>query len=387
MILSHNLFSDFIFGFIAVLILLYTYNRYSFSYWKRHGIFAFPTLPFVGNAIDLIKQKHFFGTEFKIIYDSLKAKGLKYGGYYFFIKPIFVPVDLELIRNILIKDFNHFTDHSVYVNEENEPMSGHLFALRGDKWKLLRKKLNPAFTNPKMKMMFETVLNCTRELPPLIKSMDEEFGVVDIREVMERYTTYAIACCAFGIDSDSLKNPKSEFRLQGKKVLMPNAWNSFKLLVSFLWPKLVHIFKISYIPKSTAHFFEDITTKNVEYRRINNVSRKDLLHLLIKLQNGEDIGIDEESDALFADREEPIDNHRMTTIQICAQCFVFFLAGFESSSLTSSFLLYELSLDTSIQEAVRNEIKTVLERYDNEMKYEAIMEMHYLDKCLRGLFL
>lgn len=54
--------------------------------------------------------------------------------------------DPALIQNILIKDFQYFTDHSVYHDEKNDPLSAHLFAIGGDAWKALRQKLSPAFT-------------------------------------------------------------------------------------------------------------------------------------------------------------------------------------------------------------------------------------------------
>lgn len=38
----------------------------------------------------------------------------------------------------------------------------------------------------------------------------------EIKELMARYATDVISSCAFGIDSNSLKNPDSDFRKNGK---------------------------------------------------------------------------------------------------------------------------------------------------------------------------
>ena len=69
---------------------------------------------------------------------------------------------------------------------------------------------------------------------------------------------------------------------------------------------------------------------------------------------------------------------------LAAQAFVFFLAGFETSSTTMTFCLYELALNPDIQEVLRNEIDTVLKKQSDNISYEAIQEMTYLDKVVAG---
>jgi cytochrome P450 family 6 len=69
---------------------------------------------------------------------------------------------------------------------------------------------------------------------------------------------------------------------------------------------------------------------------------------------------------------------------LAAQAFVFFGAGFETSSTTMTFCMYELSLHQDIQERVREEIDVVLKKYDGKITYEAIQEMEYLDKVVAG---
>jgi cytochrome P450 family 6 len=69
---------------------------------------------------------------------------------------------------------------------------------------------------------------------------------------------------------------------------------------------------------------------------------------------------------------------------LAAQAFVFFLAGFETSSTTMTFCMYELALHPDIQERVREEIDIVLKKHDGNITYQAIQEMEYLDKVVSG---
>ena len=52
---------------------------------------------------------------------------------------------------------------------------------------------------------------------------------------------------------------------------------------------------------------------------------------------------------------------------LAAQVFVFFVAGFETSSTTMMFCLYELSLHQDIQDRLREEIDVVLQKHDGKL--------------------
>jgi cytochrome P450 len=63
---------------------------------------------------------------------------------------------------------------------------------------------------------------------------------------------------------------------------------------------------------------------------------------------------------------------------------VFFAAGFETSSTTMTFCLYELALNPDIQQRLRAEIDTVLHKYGGNITYESVLEMKYLEKVVDG---
>ena len=69
---------------------------------------------------------------------------------------------------------------------------------------------------------------------------------------------------------------------------------------------------------------------------------------------------------------------------LAAQAFVFYLAGYETSSTTMTFCLYELSLHQDIQDRLREETDDVLQKHEGKLTYEGIQEMEYLDKVVSG---
>lgn len=70
-------------------------------------------------------------------------------------------------------------------------------------------------------------------------------------------------------------------------------------------------------------------------------------------------------------------------MEAAAQAFVFFVAGFETSSTTGTYCLYELAQHQDMQDKLREEINQV-EKEHGGLTYEAINEMAYLHQVVQG---
>lgn len=79
-----------------------------------------------------------------------------------------------------------------------------------------------------------------------------------------------------------------------------------------------------------------------------------------------------------------LDGSKLTFEQAAAQAFVFFVAGFETSSTTIQFILYELAKNPDIQKRARHEIDEVLRKNDGIVSYESISAMEYLGWVING---
>lgn len=84
-------------------------------------------------------------------------------------------------------------------------------------------------------------------------------------------------------------------------------------------------------------------------------------------------------------KEEILFILELTDTLITAQAFVFFLAGFETSSSTISHALYELSQRQDIQDKLRQEINDSLAANNGELTYDNVKEMKYLHMVFQGM--
>lgn len=279
-LLFDSLFLNFVGAVVAISVAIYGFFKYRFGYWKRRGVVQLePSFPF-GNITDLILGRSSFGEIFAQIYQELR--GHPYGGVYRMFDPTLVLVDPEIIRTVLVKDFEFFRDRGFTVNEDTDPLMANLFFLAGPKWRHLRVKLSPTFTSGKMKMMFHKLSACTKELADVVSEMDG--ADVEMRDILARFGTDVIGSIAFGLDVNSLRQPDHEFRVWGRRVF---GSTPARALVRFakLFVPLDSIIRINNFPRDLTMYFVDMVRKTIEYREKNNVSSNDFMQLLIQLKN------------------------------------------------------------------------------------------------------
>lgn len=94
------------------------------------------------------------GNQYIDSYFYFKKKGAKLGGTYLFFHPHYVVTDLDLIKKMLISDFDHFVNRGLFEYKEGrDSMNAHLFNIEDQEWKTLRTKLSPTFTSGKFSLI------------------------------------------------------------------------------------------------------------------------------------------------------------------------------------------------------------------------------------------
>ncbi|KAF7281446.1 hypothetical protein GWI33_004771 [Rhynchophorus ferrugineus] len=353
---------------VVSLVALLLYIKHKQLYWKRRGLYQFKPEYFFGNARkELLGQRSIF-LLFREAYERAKAMKEKHFGIYYFWEPVYVPTDLGIVKNIMIKDFQHFWGHGWYSHPKDR-MSRHLFALEGDPWRLIRTKLTPTFTSGKMKMMFDILVAKTDGLEKLIDHHISRRQPVDIRETAARFTTDIIVNCAFGIENDALSDDENYFRKYGRKMFRPSTF--YMLIFNTVPSWILGPIGFKFAPPELDKFLTDTMLDTIQYRNKNNIHRKDFMNLLLQLKSGENNG----------DISQKV-SRKLTEDEILAQCFGFFIAGYETSSTTITFALLELACNQNVQDKLREQIVEVLNQNDGLITYEATMDMKYLDMVI-----
>jgi cytochrome P450 family 6 len=348
----------------AIVAAVSAYVRRKFAFWAERNVkFIKPKFPY-GNIQGMGKTRGMFEIT-QEHYTTMKSSQLQYVGIYFFIQPVVLALDLDFVKTIMVKDFQYFHDRGMYHNEKDDPLSAHLFSIDGQKWKNLRTKLSPTFTSGKMKMMFPTIVKIGEEFNQTMSLSVKESQEIEMRDILARFTTDVIGTCAFGLECNSLKDPEAEFRKYGRRLF--EDVETFKQLFTNQFKSLSKILHLTIVPKDVTSFFMKAVKETVAYREEHNIKRNDFMDLLVEMKNSEDA------------------SNRVTIEEIAAQSFVFFLAGFETSSTVMSFALYELALNQKMQNQARECVQKVLKTNNGELTYDSLMDMTYITQCINGM--
>ena len=177
---------------LAILIAtLYLYIKHIYTYWKRRGVpYLEPTIPF-GNFGPLVRKVRSIGQNIHDLYDSTSEP---FVGVYLALRPALLIRDPNIVKDVFIKDFQHFRNRGFHLDAKNDPLVANLFS-SDQKWKENRVAQSAAFSSGKLKGMFGTIVNCARPLEDCIEEHAKIGDDVEVRELFSRFTTNVIGKC------------------------------------------------------------------------------------------------------------------------------------------------------------------------------------------------
>jgi Cytochrome P450. len=135
---------------------LYFYFVQNFNFWKDLDVPYVNPVPFFGNLKACVLEEVNNGKHLKNIY--VEHSDELYVGIFFSDNPSLLACNLELVKNILVTDFQNFMDRQISTDENTDPLwSRSIFVMKGERWRKIRTSSTPLFSTGKVKMMFFVV--------------------------------------------------------------------------------------------------------------------------------------------------------------------------------------------------------------------------------------
>nr|UZE89924.1 cytochrome P450 CYP9GM1 [Chrysoperla zastrowi sillemi] len=357
-------------GVLIVIYLLHLYFMKGYDYWEKRGIPSYRRFhPYI-EFLNMLFQRTTMYDDIIGVYNGLPDKKV-HGINILKIPQVFVK-DPDILRNICVKDFDHFNNH-VDIFLQADPLFGKsLFVLKDKKWRDMRNILTPVFTGSKLRGLCELISECGTQTmdhySEMCRQKQNNVLKIDFLDACTRFTNDVIASVAFGIKVNSLTHPNNEFFHAGHEISKFATWRMFLI---FKFPSLCKIFKIRFAPNYVYDFFTNITESTLRARKEQNIMRYDIIYLLTEAQK-EQI------------KNDPSSKNILTTEDITSQVVIFFLAGYANVAIIMAFAAYELALQPDLQKRLQKEIDTVLKENNGKLDYDVIKSMKFLDMIVTG---
>lgn len=375
-ILTYSVAIYFLLFASALALSAYLYVTRNFNHWKKKKVPFVKPLPFFGSYKDVILRKRCVAHFVKDTYANNKGR---FVGVYLIDAPALIIRDPELIRTILIKDFNHFVNRAVAQNMKADPIgSSVLFSLRYRQWRPLRHEMVTAFTAAKMKQMFTLMAVSAESMREYLSKASP--AELQTKDLAMKYTVDVMASCAFGTEAETFRSEEATFWAMVKRLFDYSSFKiSFSLNCYFVAPLLVKALHLKFMEPVATEFLRSLTLRIIEERVGSGKSRGDLVDILVRIQKSKPW-------IPGMKFHDVLRNYTICFVehQLVAQSVQFVAAGYETTSSALTFLLYELASDQALQERLRADIKAALPS-DGSLTFESLKDMKYLDCCFKGI--
>jgi len=351
---------------LVVLVALYFFLTKNYKYWQKRGI-PCPdgALPGVGHFWEFATLTSGTSECCRKIYNANRDHSIV--GIYNFMTPTLMIREPELVKTVMQTNFANFHENGAKIDPKLDTLlANHPFFNYGEKWSIGRKRLTYAFSSMRLKILFESVKQiCTKFADYLDRKIGKTGKAeLELKELFGRFTAQVVTGAGFGIDGlcfDEEKEKESFYTL-GNSFLQPNAWNNFMFALILFMPSLSKIFKARFVSKEADRFFRTIIPDVMEQRRKETTPRNDFLQLMVNL--------------------ERMENDKFDLDVVTAHALSFFVDGYDTASTVLSFVGFNLATHPKVQEKLREEVMSVLNKYDGEITYDALKDMTYMDQVI-----
>ncbi len=212
-------------------------------------------------------------------------------GFFNLNQKVYILTDADIIKQITIKDFDHFVNHDVMISKLDRLFGKTLFGMHGQKWKDMRTTLSPMFTSAKLKLIFGLLSHHAQDFVQHfeLRAGSDGRNDVDVLEIFARFTADGIATAALGFEGDCVKDENSFLYRKVKEII--HGFGGFvagmKIILGNTFPSIYRAFNMQLTPEKTIRFFKRVIIDVMKEREREKITRPDLIHLMMQVKNGQ----------------------------------------------------------------------------------------------------
>uniref|UniRef100_A0A667Y706 unspecific monooxygenase n=1 Tax=Myripristis murdjan TaxID=586833 RepID=A0A667Y706_9TELE len=344
---------------VLVLTLLLLYGIWPFSFFKKLGIPGPRPMPFVGTMHNMSK-----GIRFELECHK------KYGdiwGMFEGRRPILMVSDPEMIKAVLVKEcYSVFTNRRDNMDNLAGPFSDGITAAKDERWKRIRSTISPCFTSGRLKQVIMTSGSQEQQTCMHTKNVhiSDIFIYLFFCRFLAPYSLDVVTSASFSVDTDSINHPDDPIVVHVKRVLKFKLWPIFFLLIFPFTSRLFKLLGISLMDMTSVNFFYGVLKKFKDQHQAEDSVSFHLfqVHRYCRINH-----------------ESP--SKGLTYNEILSQAFLFIFGGYETTSVTVTYILYCLAINPDALQTLQEEIDTNLPR-ESPITYEGLMGLQYLDQVI-----
>ncbi|XP_047984294.1 cytochrome P450 6B2-like [Leguminivora glycinivorella] len=259
--------------FVLAVGALYFYFTRTFNYWKARNVLGPKPVPLFGNIFESALRYVHVGVITKRVYNSYPNE--KVVGMFRMTSPCLLIRDLDIVKHILIKDFDFFVERGIEFSDEG--LGTNLFHANGQTWRKLRSRFTPMFTKQKLKNMMHLINNRADKFVNHISDIPVE-NPEDIYSLVKKYTMSTMTSCFFGLDVDTFRGDIQILMKLDKNIFTPTLAIEFDMM----YPGLLKKINMSLLTKDIAKFFKDLVETMIIQRNGVPSTRKDFIDFILE---------------------------------------------------------------------------------------------------------
>ncbi|CAI2327053.1 unnamed protein product [Caenorhabditis sp. 36 PRJEB53466] len=340
--------------FLTALIAFVGHYLWIWTYWMRKGVKGPRGWPFVGVLDQLLEHE----TPGML---KLGEWTKKYGAVYGITdgtQKTLVVADPAMVHEIFVKQFDNFYGRKLnpIQGDPEKDARVHMLAAQGHRWKRLRTISAPTFSHGSLRKLKPTVEDCALELLRHIEKRTAGGEQIDMLRFYQEYTMDVIGRVAMGQhDSQIFRNPIVD-------VVRDHGSPAFKLY----------------------SIMEEVVRARVEQRE-QDVARgselgepHDFIDLFLNAKSDVDFG--HEANEAFTKRNMKV-TKELSAEEVVGQCFLFLIAGFDTTALSLSYSTYLLATNPKVMAKLQEEVDR--ECPDPEITFDQLAKLKYMEMVLK----